>query len=1069
MDKETDSIDIRVTQCFRAEIKRVDFTSKKVVAASWNEQEFDLRYNQSHCLDQLTFSVRFDVGTDSYVAIRNLTIVLNATTASGDRSSSIFPYRKSDGHNWLVDQPGTLHWSDGKAPQNVGYYRASRTDPLKIELHDVDEGTDAVFEFKYWISGGDASLDIRSGTDSLVTVGETVSVGELQIFSGTFKSSDLLLQNFSSQIHFIPNFSTNETVIAITDMIVNFTDIQSPETNLSNFLISSTKNDFSFWKSVRVPEEYADFSHKNELTIRGPKNAVISLFSDWIQTTPTNLSLRILLDANQNVTLKVKIVEEKMNGDWEVKDYGEHIVDNETMKEIIIPGVRENILRRIRIDFVSNGSLFRVKDISFGDECTPNPCNEKDTEADCEQTGGGEKVCKCSASGKFRGELCKDEDFCKPNSEDGTNYCEQKGAVGEICIPHATKDSIHPFDCVCNSTTDYWDTKNERCTLFGDCKRVISCEVGYKCVEPVLDVSNPCSNCSEDYISVNETCQPKDICDENCGKHQLCVKTESKGMRPTAFCYCPSGHKLVDGKCEPLFDSCPEIYAISAKCEHGCDFSPRSDGKVGYNVACRLPPTTTQTPITSTTSPTTKIHTPNPSTTPIYEPSSRRKRDTEDDVCNDSNEVEGFCGKGVTTCNFTSNGISCHCPLGHRQKDIGQGVATEFGCILDQDCESSLSDEGKKEGQICRINERSLKSYWSCEPGMVLNEDGEKCVSQCDLKSNTLLCVEQDKVCQMDSVSGKPKCVCQPGFNEIYIDKHTSECRMAKFSYITTPLEIVIPSFAYVKTRGPLLSNSPASDSSTYNCPVQNESDTKGCFEKMMKAAEFESKSTIILHEKSIKLLEQELIDAMDILFSDTVGYEDANLLSRQVKENDRKYESVQAVLNFDVEQNETKLIGKFVEECQKKISLSNGQYCVVPGGLHFEMATLKESSMKMLDPCSNASPLYCSAGTFCSNWNNGTRGFNCSCSEGHRIVKTSQLGNAVVDHCEDIDECSEGIDDCPKESKCINYRGSFTCECPEGEEWQRDKNICRDVCEGIICSNGGSCNVRDKHFSQCM
>ena len=44
-----------------------------------------------------------------------------------------------------------------------------------------------------------------------------------------------------------------------------------------------------------------------------------------------------------------------------------------------------------------------------------------------------------------------------------------------------------------------------------------------------------------------------------------------------------------------------------------------------------------------------------------------------------------------------------------------------------------------------------------------------------------------------------------------------------------------------------------------------------------------------------------------------------------------------------------------------------------------------------------------------------------------------------------DIDECSEGVAECPSQSTCNNTIGSFTCDCDSGYR------KVSDVCEGKI------------------
>ncbi|CAI8022003.1 Adhesion G protein-coupled receptor E2, partial [Geodia barretti] len=51
---------------------------------------------------------------------------------------------------------------------------------------------------------------------------------------------------------------------------------------------------------------------------------------------------------------------------------------------------------------------------------------------------------------------------------------------------------------------------------------------------------------------------------------------------------------------------------------------------------------------------------------------------------------------------------------------------------------------------------------------------------------------------------------------------------------------------------------------------------------------------------------------------------------------------------------------------------------------------------------------------------------FECVCLAGYEMDE----GN-----CVDIDECTDGPNDCDVNFECINTPGSFTCECPTGYE----------------------------------
>lgn len=55
-----------------------------------------------------------------------------------------------------------------------------------------------------------------------------------------------------------------------------------------------------------------------------------------------------------------------------------------------------------------------------------------------------------------------------------------------------------------------------------------------------------------------------------------------------------------------------------------------------------------------------------------------------------------------------------------------------------------------------------------------------------------------------------------------------------------------------------------------------------------------------------------------------------------------------------------------------------------------------------------------------------------------------------------DVDECRNGAIDkyghyCPRNAKCINTQGAFTCQCPKGYQFI-DKGGFRSTCSGEMC-----------------
>lgn len=57
---------------------------------------------------------------------------------------------------------------------------------------------------------------------------------------------------------------------------------------------------------------------------------------------------------------------------------------------------------------------------------------------------------------------------------------------------------------------------------------------------------------------------------------------------------------------------------------------------------------------------------------------------------------------------------------------------------------------------------------------------------------------------------------------------------------------------------------------------------------------------------------------------------------------------------------------------------------------------------------------------------------------------------------CKDIDECSEGRDNCTEAADCVNVEGSFKCECKKGFKQNDATGICEDIDE---CTSDNDCD----------
>ncbi len=82
---------------------------------------------------------------------------------------------------------------------------------------------------------------------------------------------------------------------------------------------------------------------------------------------------------------------------------------------------------------------------------------------------------------------------------------------------------------------------------------------------------------------------------------------------------------------------------------------------------------------------------------------------------------------------------------------------------------------------------------------------------------------------------------------------------------------------------------------------------------------------------------------------------------------------------------------------------------------------------------------------------------FRCLCPDGLRVSENGF-------HCEDIDECKEGLVKCPSDQRCHNTYGNYMCMCKEGFAFQliNRRLICkvRDQCvaQGLFCDENAHC-----------
>jgi len=91
---------------------------------------------------------------------------------------------------------------------------------------------------------------------------------------------------------------------------------------------------------------------------------------------------------------------------------------------------------------------------------------------------------------------------------------------------------------------------------------------------------------------------------------------------------------------------------------------------------------------------------------------------------------------------------------------------------------------------------------------------------------------------------------------------------------------------------------------------------------------------------------------------------------------------------------------------------------------------------------------------------------FNCKCPEGTGLV-SDNMGGCMCPYgfdlgddgiCADIDECTDGTNNCVSPAVCTNVDGGFSCDCPAGTGMVTDNNggcVCPD---GYELDVGGTC-----------
>ncbi|XP_052777794.1 uncharacterized protein LOC128215112 [Mya arenaria] len=107
-----------------------------------------------------------------------------------------------------------------------------------------------------------------------------------------------------------------------------------------------------------------------------------------------------------------------------------------------------------------------------------------------------------------------------------------------------------------------------------------------------------------------------------------------------------------------------------------------------------------------------------------------------------------------------------------------------------------------------------------------------------------------------------------------------------------------------------------------------------------------------------------------------------------------------------------------------------------------------------------------CSEGSPCEDLCNNVEGsFVCSCNIGYRI----DVSNLTA--CTDINECDEGLDNCPQQ--CINTDGGYNCSCFQGFTYNDTTDRCIadavQECEKLACPDSSVCYLNKDGNPDCL
>ena len=951
-----------------------------------------------------------------------------------------------------------------------------------------------------------------------------------------FKVTDPLIDDELVVYFTAIGFGSHLVAIEFQEPEIEITPGTDESNVMHDFVLSRKTGSSDSWISSSLPKERIEGSYPGATTVTLlPDESPFTpytLYSHWLLTSPATLPFACTLsaegDAHDLVTVIVRVVDYTATQQKEVMKSTILLTGKDNKKVSASVSVDEDsqpMLRRIEITVaasnVKQGNVrVTIDDVVFGDRCHfEDPCVSKSTDNICIPKTGF--ACECHCEDVWTGDTCERENFCqteKISEMTGFEYCKGIGrGEGKYCLSHVERSAspgIPSFDCICNPA-DYWDPKQRRCIKFSECSLVTNCTDNTACEEDNYHPENPCSGCRTGYAKNEEDrCVPIDPCPGSCGEKTLCAAFLEPDSVPQAVCYCPAGFVLE--KTDDSFhcsgaklrEECPEIYRSSALCQHTCHVEQSTNLTAGTGIICKcFSGHNLNEDMRSCTAGESlaKIEKTCEASEILVEqagqavcvclPGHYRNADQRCvrlKYCeNDNNigDVESFCGQSVKTCEQKDAIITCNCRDGTRHQNYAAGRS--FGCVHMTPEESCYQFETKNKekrinGQVCRhviqMDERSkmerLGLIFSCLPTEEIDPEWNECRPRCHIKENILKCLRDSKVCHNDPSLERMTCVCAAGFTEKNGICHasTSVAKILQLE-VKLPLDVVSkPSDA-----GAVVPPSGGISNEKLHEICLNDPDPTGCLTKMAEVGKFLTNDDAVKRFTQRQSLRNKIISSFKGIFSGIVeGYTSADILSDPVIDDENQiFTNVsliflmnKAIAGTSNAGSPDELATKLLTKCKTKTS-NDGNYCVLPGGLAFDMVALEAAAKQAakLDPC-NEGVTYCSHGSACSHvtMSDDDLSFphNCTCERGYRLEQvsffnvTDSLKRREIrkEFCLDIDECAEGYHSCNKNSTCFNIEGSYECNCNDGMKTLSNEHprSCVDVCHEVDCKNGGSC-----------